>query len=48
MATRHSKAAKIFQKNREKAEWQEKEFDLKALVEESHQTLKEHAEGGNA
>ena len=32
----------------EKTEWQEKEFDLKALVEESHQTLKEHAEGGNA
>ena len=32
----------------EKAEWQEKEFDLKALVDESHQTLKEHNEGGNA
>ena len=32
----------------EKTEWQEKEFDLKTLVEESHQTLKEHAEGGNA
>ena len=32
----------------EKAEWQEKEFDLKSLVEESHQTLKEHGEGGNA
>lgn len=32
----------------EKAEWQEKEFDLKALVDESHQTLKEHNEGGDA
>lgn len=32
----------------EKAEWQEREFDLKALVEESHQTLKEHGEGGSA
>lgn len=32
----------------EKAEWQEREFDLKALVEESHQTLKEHGEGGGA
>ena len=31
----------------EKAEWQEKEFDLKALVEESHQTLKEHGEGNS-
>ena len=30
----------------EKGEWVEKEFDLKALVEESHQTLKEHGEGG--
>jgi len=29
----------------EKAEWAEKEFDLKALVEESHRTLKEHGEG---
>ena len=29
----------------EKGEWVEKEFDLKALVEESHQTLKEHGEG---
>ena len=31
----------------EKAEWQEAEFDLKALVNESHQTLKEQNEGGN-
>jgi len=30
----------------EKGEWVEKEFDLKGLVEESHQTLKEHGEGG--
>lgn len=30
----------------EKNEWQTMEFDLKALVEESHQTLKEHGEGG--
>ena len=30
----------------EKGEWVEREFDLKALVEESHQTLKEHGEGG--
>ncbi len=30
----------------EKGEWVEKEFDLKALVEESHRTLKEHGEGG--
>ena len=29
----------------EKGEWQETEFDLKALVEESHQSLKEHGEG---
>ena len=29
----------------EKGEWIPKEFDLKALVEESHQTLKEHGEG---
>ncbi len=29
----------------EKGEWVEKTFDLKALVEESHQTLKEHGEG---
>ena len=29
----------------EKGEWVEKEFDLQALVEESHQTLKEHGEG---
>jgi len=29
----------------EKAEWAELKFDLKALVEESHQTLKEHGEG---
>ena len=31
----------------EKSEWQEKEFDLKALVEESHQTLKEPGEGNS-
>ena len=31
----------------EKGGWQEREFDLKALVEESHQTLKEHGEGGS-
>ena len=30
----------------EKGEWVEREFDLKALVEESHQTLKEHGAGG--
>ena len=30
----------------EKGPWQERTFDLKALVEESHQTLKEHGEGG--
>jgi len=29
----------------EKGEWVEKEFDLSALVAESHQTLKEHGEG---
>ena len=29
----------------EKGEWVEKTFDLKGLVEESHQTLKEHGEG---
>ena len=29
----------------EKGEWVEREFDLKALVDESHQTLKEHGEG---
>ena len=29
----------------EKGEWVEKDFDLKSLVEESHQTLKEHGEG---
>ena len=29
----------------EKGEWIPKEFDLKSLVEESHQTLKEHGEG---
>ena len=29
----------------EKGEWVEKEFDLKALVEASHDTLKEHGEG---
>ena len=31
----------------EKGPWQERTFDLKALVDESHQTLKEHGEGGN-
>ena len=30
----------------EKGEWVEKEFDLKALVEASHETLKESGEGG--
>ena len=30
----------------EKGPWQERTFDLKALVDESHQTLKEHGEGG--
>ena len=30
----------------EKGPWQERTFDLKALVEESHQILKEHGEGG--
>ena len=29
----------------EKGEWQERAFDLKALVAESHETLKEHGEG---
>jgi len=29
----------------EKGEWVEKEFDLKALVDASHETLKEHGEG---
>ena len=29
----------------EKSEWVEKEFDLKALVDASHETLKEHGEG---
>ena len=29
----------------EKGEWQPKDFDLRALVEESHQVLKEHGEG---
>lgn len=29
----------------EKADWEDKPFDLAALVEESHQTLKEHGEG---
>lgn len=29
----------------EKSDWQESEFDLEALVAESHQTLKEHGEG---
>ena len=32
----------------EKGEWVETQFDLKGLVEESHQTLKERGEGGNA
>lgn len=31
----------------EKGEWVEKKFDLQALVAESHQTLKEHGEGGS-
>lgn len=30
----------------EKGGWQPREFDLRALVEESHQVLKEHGEGG--
>ena len=30
----------------EKGPWQERTFDLKAMVEESHQILKEHGEGG--
>ena len=29
----------------EKGEWQERSFDLDALVAESHETLKEHGEG---
>jgi 23S rRNA (cytidine1920-2'-O)/16S rRNA (cytidine1409-2'-O)-methyltransferase len=29
----------------EKGDWQEPALDLKALVEESHQVLKEHGEG---
>ena len=29
----------------EKGDWQERTFDLKALVAESHETLKEHGEG---
>ena len=29
----------------EKGDWQERAFDLKALVAESHETLKEHGEG---
>ena len=29
----------------EKSEWVEKDFDLKALVDASHETLKEHGEG---
>ena len=31
----------------EKGPWQERTFDLKALVAESHQTLREHGEGAN-
>ena len=31
----------------EKGPWQDRTFDLKALVDASHQTLKEHGEGGN-
>jgi len=31
----------------EKREWQDKTFDLSALVTESHQTLKEHGEGSS-
>ena len=30
----------------EKGPWQDRTWDLRALVEESHQTLKEHGEGG--
>ena len=30
----------------EKGPWQDRTWDLRALVEESHQTLREHAEGG--
>ena len=31
----------------EKGDWQERAFDLKALVAESHETLKEHGEGSD-
>lgn len=31
----------------EKGPWQERTFDLKALVDESHRALNEHGEGGN-
>ena len=31
----------------EKGPWQDRTFDLKALVAESHQTLREHGEGAN-
>lgn len=31
----------------EKGEWQERSFDLDALVAESHETLKEHGEGSS-
>ena len=31
----------------EKGPWQDRAFDLKALVAESHQTLREHGEGAN-
>ena len=31
----------------EKGPWQDAAFDLRALVEESHRTLKEHGEGGD-
>ena len=31
----------------EKGDWQERAFDLKALVAESHETLKEHGEGSS-
>ena len=31
----------------EKGEWQERNFDLDALVAESHETLKEHGEGSS-
>ena len=29
----------------QKGEWVEREFDLKALVDASHETLKDHGEG---